>query len=211
MTDRDKPIEFDHHSKEHSANWIETYRRLRATCPVARTESHGGYWVITRYDDVSDAARAPDIFSSAKWQDANGKWQGGNTLPTIEGRIIPDETDPPEWRVYRRLLNPWFTPKAIERSKGLAQLVASILVDSVIEAGEVDIVDQLANPMPAIMTLRMLGLSLEHWREYAEASHEAIIRSQARRSTRVPSSTYNGEKGKCRLPSKRADKILAMT
>ncbi len=169
-----KIIDFDHHSPAHSKDWGETYKEMRANCPVAWTEAHGGYWVVTRYDDVGDIARDTDTFSSAKWQDDEGTWQGGNTLPTISGRLIPDETDPPEWKMYRHLLNPWFTPKAVAQYKDLSELVASLLVDAVIEKGEIDMIQDLANPLPAIMTLHMMGLPLEQWREYAEPSHEAI-------------------------------------
>jgi cytochrome P450 len=175
MSSEPKLIAFDHHSRSHSTSWVETYRALRASCPIGWTQAHGGYWVVSRYDDVRAIARATDVYSSAKWQDEDGSWQGGNTLPTISGRIVPDETDPPEWKVYRHLLNPFFTPKAIARGNALSELVASTLVDAFIETGRVEMVDQLASPLPTIMTLHMLGLPLEQWREYAEPSHEAIF------------------------------------
>jgi cytochrome P450 len=174
MSDNGEVIDFDHHSEAHAARWVGQHAELRAKCPVARSEAHGGYWVISRYDDVGDVGRATDIYSSAKWQDEDGSWQGGNTLPTITGRIIPDETDPPEWKMYRHLLNPFFTPKAIARSMDLAAHIASLIVDAVIETGRCDMVYDLATPLPTIMTLQMMGLPLDQWREYAEPEHEAI-------------------------------------
>jgi cytochrome P450 len=175
MNKSEKPIAFDHHSREHARNWNETCRQLRASGQVARGENHGGYWVLTRYDDVRTMLQTTDTFSSGKWQDEKGEWQGGITIPPISGRLIPDETDPPEWKMYRHLLNPRFTPKAILRTKELTERVASVLLDAVIETGRVDMVEDLANPLPAIMTLHMMDLPLEHWREYAEPSHEAIF------------------------------------
>ena len=44
--------EFDHHSPAFAEDWRRQYRELRATCPVARVDSHGGYTVLTRYDDI---------------------------------------------------------------------------------------------------------------------------------------------------------------
>jgi cytochrome P450 len=175
MSDGARLIEFDHHAREHSDRWLEQHRELRANCPVARTEAHGGYWVVSRYDDVGDIARAPELFSSAKWRGEDGSWMGGNTLPTIEGRIIPDETDPPEWKMFRHLLNPFFTPKSIAKSKELAEVAASCVVDAVIEKGRCDMVYDLSTPLPTIMTLHMMGLPIEQWREYAEPEHEAIF------------------------------------
>jgi len=167
-------IDFDHHSKEHTRTWVETYRYLRSYCPIAWTESHGGYYVVTRFNDVVAVAQDKVNFTKRKWQDENGKWQGGGTIPTISGLLIPDDIDAPEWKVYRHLLNPFFAPKVIARSRAMAEVVASILVDAVIESGRVEMIDQLASPLPTIMTLEMLGMPLEHWREYAEPSHEAV-------------------------------------
>ena len=32
------------------------YRRLREECPVKRSEQYGGFWLLTRYEDVKRAA-----------------------------------------------------------------------------------------------------------------------------------------------------------
>jgi cytochrome P450 len=174
MTKAGKLIAFDHHSREHTRTWVDTYRHLRANCPIAWTESHGGYWVITRLDDVVTIAQDTENFTKRKWQDGNGTWRGGGTIPTMSGLLIPDDIDPPEWKYYRHLLNPWFTPKTVAHTRAMAELVASLLVDAVIETGQVEMIDQLASPLPTIMTLQMLGMPLEDWREYAEPSHEAV-------------------------------------
>src|ERR1700740_1747478 len=108
MNDRVDPAEFDHHSDHHARNWVEEFRTMRSQCPVARSEKHGGYWVVSRYGDVADVARATDVFSSANGQDEEGPGQGGLSLPPNNGRIIPDEIDPPQWKTYRHLLNPYF-------------------------------------------------------------------------------------------------------
>jgi cytochrome P450 len=59
-------VEFDHNSQAHSADPVASYRALREKCPVAWTEAHGGYWVMSGYDTVFDAARNDEIFSSAR-------------------------------------------------------------------------------------------------------------------------------------------------
>ena len=121
MNKFDNVINFDHHSKAHTRNWVETYRHLRATCPIARTESHGGYWVVTRFDDVVAVAQDTENFTKRKWRDENGVWRGGGTIPTISGLLIPDDIDWPEWKAYRHLLNPWFTPKVVARTRAMAE------------------------------------------------------------------------------------------
>ena len=41
------------------------YEKLRKTCPVARTSALGGYWLLTRYEDVKFAASRSDLFLSS--------------------------------------------------------------------------------------------------------------------------------------------------
>ena len=55
---------FDHTSPEFAGDPWSTYARLRRECPVAWTESHGGFWVLARYDDVYEVARDDETFSS---------------------------------------------------------------------------------------------------------------------------------------------------
>ncbi len=51
--DATKPVvDFDHTTPEHAVRSDEILRDLRGQCPVAFTEQHGGYWVLTRYGDV---------------------------------------------------------------------------------------------------------------------------------------------------------------
>ncbi len=40
-------VEFDHNSQQHSEDPVASYRALREKCPVAWTEAHGGYWVMS--------------------------------------------------------------------------------------------------------------------------------------------------------------------
>ena len=50
-------VRFDHNSAAHSADPVAVYRSLRTEAPVAWTEAHGGYWVVSDYAGVFDAAR----------------------------------------------------------------------------------------------------------------------------------------------------------
>src|SRR5262245_52813686 len=82
-----------------------TYRRMRQECPVSRTELAGMPGAtITRYEDVWAALRDPEAFTSAS-----------GTVGVGEQPLIPLELDPPVHTAYRRLLNPRFVPREIER------------------------------------------------------------------------------------------------
>ena len=42
------------------------YETLRSVCPVAHTDAFGGFWMMSRYQDVREANLDPATFSSAK-------------------------------------------------------------------------------------------------------------------------------------------------
>jgi cytochrome P450 len=71
------------------------------------------------------------------------------------------------------MLNPWFSPAAVARIEPKLRRVVDAVIDEVIESGRIDLVLDLANPVPAIMTLDLLGLPLEEWDLYARAAHTA--------------------------------------
>ena len=164
-------VEFDHHSPAYAEDWIDIYRDLRATCPVAHTDAHGGFYVVTRYEDVATVARDDSTFSSLNDPSAG---RGGVTIPSAPSQHIPIEVDAPEFQRYRRLLNPIFSPAASERWRPSIERWASICIDEVIEKGAIDLVDDLAAVVPALFTCEFLGLPTEDWHRYADPLHRVI-------------------------------------
>ena len=83
----------------------ESMARLRSTCPVAHSDQYGGYWIVTKYDDVFRVAQDWETFSS----------EHGLSIPPPPAmlRNIPVEVDPPLQRVYKRMVNPFFTPAVV--------------------------------------------------------------------------------------------------
>ena len=56
---------FDHLSPELALDLHATLATMRERCPVARSDQHGGFWIVTRYDDVLRVAQDWQTFSSA--------------------------------------------------------------------------------------------------------------------------------------------------
>jgi cytochrome P450 len=87
--------QFDHHEPISDDDRCRIYADLRA-CPTARSDASGGFWVLSRFDDVAAAAEDWRTYSSA----------GGVLLPVPmgrRGRQVALEQDPPEHTPYRRL------------------------------------------------------------------------------------------------------------
>lgn len=171
------PIAFDHESPEHAENWVAEFRDMREKCPVAWTEHHGGFWVATSYAAVVDMARDPGSFSSHKSFDPQtGTGRGGITIPfTPIPRGLPVESDPPEWNALRGFINRHFAPKAVEAFRDNARLYATALLNRVIETGEMDLVNDFTGPVPAMVTMKMMGLPLSEWREFADPLHAMVF------------------------------------
>jgi cytochrome P450 len=145
------------------------YRDLRSRCPVAWTEAHDGYWVVGTLEDVISALRDEKTYSSAKWQDEDGQWRGGDVIP--DASPLPLDINPPEWNVYRRVLNTWLSPPRARERQPLINAYAAELLDRVIESGRCDLIADYANPLPALVTLEFIGLEVDDWKKWAEPFH----------------------------------------
>jgi cytochrome P450 len=127
------------------------YGRLRDQCPVSRTQSDGQspLVLISRYTDVLWALRHPEIFSSA-----------GGTVSLGEQPLIPVEVDPPRHTAYRRLLNPQFVPREIERLGPEVQGAVNALIDGFVDQGSCDFHDDFSTPLPSGIFLALMGLDM---------------------------------------------------
>jgi cytochrome P450 len=82
--------------------------------------------------------------------------------------------DPPEQRHYRQALNPYLSPSAVNRWIPVIDEVVRASLDERIETGRIDFVDDLANVVPAVITLGMLGISVHKWHMYSEPTHASV-------------------------------------
>ena len=147
-------VSFDHHSQEHGADPVASYRALRQAAPVAWSEAHGGYWVVSGYAGLFDAARDDATFSSAR------NSHGGEGLSVVIPKTpmhqhIPIEIDPPDFRKYRKIINLITSPSAAERMSDVVLEYTTQFIDDVIEAGECDFASVIG--VPAAVTIRLAG------------------------------------------------------
>jgi cytochrome P450 len=125
------------------------YALLQRESPVHRVEKHG-FWVLTRYEDVCSALLDPETFSST--------WGPGPIQVISPVRMIL-HLDPPEHGPLRAIIAKAFTPNALRRVEPRIRELAESLVDGVLERGDVDLVRDLAVPLPVGVIAELLGVS----------------------------------------------------
>ena len=172
--DEHKPVvDLDHHSALFAADPARALRTLREQCPVAWSPRYDGFWALTRYEDVSRVLGDAATFSSRHDLEPGSPFRGV-TIPPPPMRFIPVEMDPPEFLAFRRLLNPMFSPGAVERLRPSMLTFADWCIDQVVECGETDLVYDLASPVPAMVTLELLGLPTDDWQRYSTTFHDMV-------------------------------------
>ena len=175
MSTTDRPIvEFDHHSAEFHDHRYSQWAEIRK-CPVAFNPAYGGFWVVSGYDEVNAVSRDEDTFSSKYVPEpVDGiSYMGIIGVPRLQGippAGIAESQDGPHADL-RRVINPFLLPPAVERLEPFMQQSATWFLDQQIERGAMDMVDDFTNPVPAVLTLRMMGLPCESWAHYGEVFH----------------------------------------
>ena len=157
-------VRFDHHSPDFARDPWSIYDGLREA-RMAYSETYGGFYVLSRYEDVWDAARDDETFSSDREV----------VLPaTGVGRLIPLNADPPDLQRYRSALFPYFTQRAAEAMEQDIRRFTTTTIDAFIESGHCDLITDLAAPVPAMTTLELMGLPPDDWAILAGPLHDLI-------------------------------------
>jgi cytochrome P450 len=134
--------QFDHVSPELAQHLHDTLAHMRTNHPVAHSEEHGGFWIVSRYEDVLRVAQDWRTFSSAH----------GVSVPGNDNvvKAIPEHLDPPLHREYKRLINAWFTPAVVAPYEPPTRALVTRLIDGFVDAGRCDFMADFARPFPGL-------------------------------------------------------------
>ena len=178
MTDDRKKnrYDFDRHTPEYRERFEAITQEMQSKCPVAWSETYDGHWVVAGNSAVFEVARAAEFVSNEHDIDGSKRGYKGITIPTPETPFVGGflEMDPPEQRHYRQELNPYLSPAAVARWTPVVRELVRASLDEKIESGSIDFVDDLANIVPAVLTLAMMGVPLKNWSLYVEPVHASV-------------------------------------
>jgi len=165
---------FELRSGESWRDPFSSYAELRDHDPVHHATS-GDYWVITRFEDVWNAARDTSTYSSAA-----GLTVGYDEIEALGmGDNIPMVfLDPPDHTRFRRLVSADFTPRKVSLLEDEIRDFVKARLAKLSPDDTVDIVDALFKPLPSFVVAHYLGVPA-HDRAKFDVWTDAIVSAAA--------------------------------
>ena len=144
---------FRSHPLEEIPHIFAWFDEMRISHPIFQAENLPmPVWQVFRYADVLTVLNDSSRFSSQAFG-----LSGGIFRDTLISK------DPPDHRKLRNLVNQAFTPRAVARLSDRITQITQELLDQVREQGTMDVVADLAFPLPAKVIAEMLGVPSAEW------------------------------------------------
>ena len=148
---------------EYIADPYPLYQRLRETDPVFWDETLNA-WVLTSYADAVVMLRDPR-FSAVRFVTDTNQIPPevvealGSPMRALTRQML--FLDPPDHTRLRGLVAKAFTPRVVEAMRTHIQEIVDRLLDAAQSSGQIELMGQFANPLPAIVIAEMLGVPAE--------------------------------------------------
>ena len=146
----------------------EVFTQLRHEAPVwwhpptDRAPGGEGFWVISRHAELMAVLHDPGRFSS---DPGPGREGGGTTLddlpPDLVTGVMLNMSDPPTHTRQRGLVNKVFTPRAVDLLEPWLRERAAQVVDAAVEAGDCDLLVDVAAELPLQTIAEIMGVPQE--------------------------------------------------
>jgi cytochrome P450 len=164
----------------------DLFQRMQREAPVhfspqRNMPDEGGFWSITRFDDVRAVSRDHRTFSSER----RGIFHMDDMGVSLDiQRLQLISMDPPRHDRLKALVIKEFTPEAIGAHEGAVSKIISRVLDSVADKERFDLVADVARPIPSRVIGSLLGTppeddaKLVHWTNVFTAFEDPVIREQ---------------------------------
>jgi cytochrome P450 len=133
----------------HAGGYLALFDKWREASPVARSTLGTGFWMLTQFEDIRQAAHNSQVFSSSAVRalepDPPYVWN-------------PLMLDPPRHTTFRKLLTPRFAPGQVDKLDSGIRTWCAELIDRIAGKGECEFVEEFAVQFPAAVLLDLLGL-----------------------------------------------------
>ena len=153
------------------------YRALRSVAPVHRSPI--GPWTVTRYEDCSRLLRDPTLSVEEQHATAMPRsvlLEAAGIERRARGSRAILNIDPPDHTRIRRLAQQAFTPRRVEALLPRVQALVDEALDRVEPTGAMDVIADLAFPLPFAVISEMLGMP-EHDRDELRAWSHTLVKT----------------------------------
>jgi len=130
----------------------EELNRRREESPAYWNEDGAGYWMITRLAEIREALQDPTVFTN----DAVSALD-----PDLPILLLPQMLNPPVHTKYRKVLNPFFSPRVVERLEPTTRQRCRLLIEEVRPQGGCDLINGFGLVYPTEVFIGLLGLPME--------------------------------------------------
>lgn len=143
---------------------FELFKRLREEAPIYWHEEsldyEPGFWAITKHEDIIKVSKDPMTFSSAVGGHLMTMGDPEVVDPSAVAAIIGNMIgmDPPDHQVYRKMVAPSFTPKAIRNLEEDMRKKIQELLENVEGKSEFNFVTEISEQLPLWVLCEMMGI-----------------------------------------------------
>ena len=142
----------------------DLFKRLRHEAPIYWHEEsldfEPGFWALTKHEDIVRVSKDPLTFSSAAgghlMSMGDPKVVDPSAVAAIIGNMIG--MDPPDHQIYRKMVAPSFTPKAIRNLESDMRQKIRDLLENVEGKGEFNFVTEISEQLPLWVLCEMMGI-----------------------------------------------------
>jgi cytochrome P450 len=167
------PPSFDPLDPETARDPHAQYARLRRTCPIARSDQWGGFWLLTRYDDIVAITKQHELWVNSIQ----------NVVPavTTTGRRPPLHFDPPEHTQWRKALSGPFKLDAVGQLEARVRQNTGEMLEPLIAKGKTELVAELAGTLPVLNLCAFLNAPARATPAKIKALSERFLAAYQRR------------------------------
>jgi len=143
---------------------FDIFKRLREEAPIYWHEEsldfEPGFWALSKHEDIVTVSKDPMTFSSAVGGHLMTMGDPEVVDPSAVAAIIGNMIgmDPPDHQIYRKMVAPSFTPKAIRTLEGDMRLKIRELLENVEDKGEFNFVTEISEQLPLWVLCEMMGI-----------------------------------------------------
>lgn len=176
----DPPVDLAHFAPFLEGQPFAAFKAMRESAPVCwckeQPEFGGGFWALTRYDDIKQVSLNPQVFSSQKGGILMGYGKPETRHPILHRASLDQmiNMDQPIHFELRREHLPFFTPKYVADLKVKVEGKVNELLDAMAPLGRCDLVEHLSAELPLYTLSEILGIpeadrpKLVRWMHFLE-------------------------------------------